>query len=191
MMRFFYSPLTLLLSLLLSSATLGLFNTAAAADAGSAEEVFLSSDASSSQAENILLHLVESRTEIEQKLLDLDLHHQAGGGVEFLAFVDCSADQEACFHAEFHDTQIEVIQAAAGAVAMQGGFAVFRASEKIIVASLGGLIAWVYSMAKRRHDPGQFALPLTRLHTTEKGLGWKSGGRKSPEPKLAPALIPT
>ena len=65
----------LLLSLLLSSATLGLFSTAAFADAHSVEELFLSSDASSSsQAENILFHSVQSRAELEQKLLDLGLH---------------------------------------------------------------------------------------------------------------------
>ena len=76
-MQFFTPHLPLLLSLLLSSATLGLFSTAAFADAQSIEELFLSSDdASSSQAENILLHSVQNRAELEQKLLDLGGLHQ-------------------------------------------------------------------------------------------------------------------
>ena len=79
-MQFFTPHLPLLLSLLLSSATLGLFSTAAFADAQSIEELFLSSDdASSSQAENILLHSVQSRAELEQKLLGLGLHQDELG----------------------------------------------------------------------------------------------------------------
>lgn len=58
--------------MILFLAILGFFSTAAFADAQGVEDLFLSPDASSSQAASTFLHSVEL-AELEQQLLDLGL----------------------------------------------------------------------------------------------------------------------